>query len=148
LRYIGTTGRRDMDTRDSTNGTPADGPQLTRRQIEQVLEAVGDALTVVDRDWRIIHISPLAAALARRERHEILGRNFWEAFPQNLGTPVETRLRRAMAERTPMQFEIIGPVSGRWRSTSLYPSDDGLAIFSRDIEDRKRAELERAMLAA
>jgi two-component system CheB/CheR fusion protein len=129
-----------MASRENTNGQPAECPQLSRRQLEQILESVGDALTVVDREWRVVHMSPLALRLVGRERDAVIGRDFWELFPKILGTSVEAKLRQAMTQHEPLRFEVIGPITGRWRDTSIFPSDDGLAIFSRDIDDRKRAE--------
>src|SRR5262249_31530498 len=110
---------------------------------EQIVESVGDALTVVDRDWRVVHMSPLALKLAGRPRDAVIGCDLWELFPQLLGTSVEGKLRAAMANREPMRFETLGPISGRWHDTAVYASGDGIAIFSRDIHDGKLAEMER-----
>jgi PAS domain S-box-containing protein len=123
--------------------TTAAAPQLTRRQLEQILDSVGDALTVADGAWRVVHMSPLAMKLVGRDRTDLIGGDFWQLFPKLVGTPVEAKLRAVMANREPVRFEAIGPISGRWHDTAVHPCGDGIAIFARDIDDRKRAEVER-----
>ena len=78
----------------------------------------------------------------------MLGRTIWELFPAVLGTEMETRCRVAVGNGKPAQFEYYFPAFDRWFEQRLYPSESGLAIFSADVTDRKRAGEENARLLA
>ena len=51
--------------------------------------------------------------------------------------------RPAVAEQVPVRFEHSVPGPERWSEISLYPTPDGVALFSHDITARKQAERTR-----
>jgi PAS domain S-box-containing protein len=105
-----------------------------------VLETIADSLIVLDRRWRFVYLNSQAIRDARKPAHELLGSGLWELYPALLGTPLETQYRRAMAEQTPIHFEMRGLISGRWLDVHAYPFPDGLVAYSRDATERKRGE--------
>jgi two-component system CheB/CheR fusion protein len=46
-----------------------------------------------------------------------------------------------------MQFEMQGVYQGTWYSISVYPSAEGISVYSQDISERKRMEAELHSLA-
>src|SRR5262249_52981885 len=77
----------------------------------------------------------------------LLGRTIWEAFPDLLGTEVETHLRRAAAERTPEEVESYYPPWERWFNGKIFPAaDGGVTVYLCDVTERRRAEEERDRL--
>ena len=105
-----------------------------------ILESIQDGLLGVDRNWRISYINTRAARNGGFEPEELVGRNIWEAFPKLQGTPLEENYRRAMAERTPIQFEMHGAYQDQWYNVSVYPSTQGISVYWQEITERKRAE--------
>ena len=73
---------------------------------------------------------------------DILGRTHWEVWPPSVGTPVETAYRRVMSERVPVTLEhhYVDGTHDIWLDISAYPTSDGIALFYRDISERKLAE--------
>ena len=110
------------------------------RRLSAVLESVSDVFLAVDRDWRIAGINDRALQFSGRRREDVLGCDVWATFPMYRGTELETALRRAMRERQSFRHEYLGKLSARWFEISIYPSEDGLSVFGRDIDVRKRAE--------
>ncbi len=129
--------RRQYETRDLL------------RQREEVLASILDAFATMDEEWRYTYVNPQACELSHCVEAEMLGKTMWEIFPSTVGTDLELRLREAMAGREPANFEWQAG-SDRWLGLRVYPSGKGLAIFSVDISERKRAEsdLERARVEA
>src|SRR5918992_3133569 len=118
------------------------------RQIENTLESITDVFVAMDRQWRYTYINE--RALRRMQgrkgqelpREEFLGKNMWEEFPEAVGTTIYHKYHEAMRERKTVEFETYFPPSGEWIEAHAYPSEEGLAIYYRDITERKRAEQE------
>jgi PAS domain S-box-containing protein len=65
-----------------------------------------------------------------------------------IGTKFELNYRRVMKEGEPLHFEECAPSSSHWMEVHVCRYGDGIAIFFRDVSERKRAEASRAQLAA
>jgi PAS domain S-box-containing protein len=111
-----------------------------RREIETILESVTDGFFAVDREWRFTYVNREAERLLRRPRGEILGRPVWDAFPHSVGALFEREYRRAVAERTTVQFEACYPPLDAWFDVRAYPTADGLSVFFHDVTARRHAE--------
>ena len=59
-----------------------------------------------------------------------------------VGTEFERSYRRAMAEGVTVTFEAFYPPHDRWYEVHAYPSPDGLSVYFRDVNERRRAEAE------
>jgi PAS domain S-box-containing protein len=116
--------------------------RIERDRAQGVLDNMGDAFALLDRDFRIVDVNAEAMRLESRPREEIVGRTHWEAYP-DADPALGDLYRHAMASRVPQSLEhrYVWP-GGRetWLDMRAYPVSDGLAIFYRDITDRKRAE--------
>lgn len=127
---------RDISERKKIEGA------LTRsgRRINEILESISDDFMVLDYNWNYVYANSQAAALVGLEPSEIVGKNFWHLFPQNIGTHIEKNLREAMEKREIRRFEIHGQYSLRYKLITTYPSADGIALIASDITDRKNLE--------
>ena len=110
-------------------------------QVVDIIESITDAFLALDRDWRITYVNAAAERLNDISRESLLGRDHWEVFPAVRETLVEWELRRAMTDRVVVRFENFYPPYDRWFEVDAYPmGDGGLAIYGRDITERKRAD--------
>ncbi|MBI1407740.1 MAG: PAS domain-containing protein [Caulobacter sp.] len=117
-------------------------------RLEAILESISDAFYAVDPDWTYSIFNAAAEAYFGIPRDQVLGRDMWDVFPQGVGTPFETILRRAMDERKGAQFES----PSRWRPdrtvevrvTPLVTG--GIGVSLHDVTARKRAEEARELL--
>ena len=113
-----------------------------------ILESVTDAFFALDRDWRFTYVNRRAEALLGRSRDGLVGKTLWQEYPETLGNDIERRYRRAMERGEAVEFDEFYPPHDRWYENHLYPSEDGLSVYFRDISERKRAEQEEARLTA
>lgn len=117
--------------------------EKAREQVSHILESITDGCVVLDPEWRISSMNAAAERFVNQAREEILGKNYWEAFPTVRGTVTETELRRAMAERMPVEFESLYAPLQKWFEARVYPLENGgLSGFFRDITERKQAAVE------
>lgn len=108
-----------------------------------VLNGMDEAFGFMDRDFRILAFNDAALRLGTRPREEILGRSPWELYPGSETGEVGRLLKRAMAGRTPVSLEhrhTWGNGITRWLEMRAFPVNGGLAVFWRDISERKAAE--------
>ena len=114
-----------------------------------VLEAMTDAFIALDPEWRVIYVNGQAARLVHDTPEDFLGRTIWEQWPVVRGTLMEDELRRAAAERVPVQFEFQSPGPRQaWVEIHACPSEDGLNVFFRDITEGKQRDQERREAAS
>jgi PAS domain-containing protein len=89
--------------------------RASTERITNILESISDAFVVLDREWCFTYVNPQAEHIVRplhRSREQLLGSNFWEGFPDLVGTPLEANFRRAVAEKVKVDFEIFAPIQG------------------------------------
>jgi PAS domain S-box-containing protein len=119
--------------------------QQIRQQAERLtktLESITDAFFTVDHQWRFTFLNREAERLLERTRAELTGRDFWTEFPGTIGSTFEREYRRAMVDNKTVDFEEFYPPLNTWFGVRAYPSEQGLAVYFRDITDAKRIEQE------
>ena len=107
-----------------------------------VLDSIADGLAVIDSGWTITYINSRAAGLLGMvdTAAAVAGRDLWQAFPGLAGTPLEARLRQAMADRVAAACELFHTPCRRWIEVRACPSPQGLTCTLLDIDGRKRDE--------
>lgn len=114
------------------------------RQAEQrlatVLESVGDHLVSFDREWRYVYANEQAAALLGRTPKDLIGKRVWDLLPDAIGEEFYRAAHAAVERRQPARFENYYAPFGKWFENYIYPTDDGVTVFSADVSWRKRAE--------
>ncbi len=110
-------------------------------RLTATLESITDAFFTLDRDWRFSYLNRTAERLLQRERADLLGRMVWDEFKEAVGGISYTEYHRALRDNCAVEFVEYYPPLARWLEGRAYPSGDGLAVYFRDISDRKRAEL-------
>ena len=114
-----------------------------RDQSQQVLEVMDEGFLFLDHEFRVRQINAGGLRFELRTADQMLGRTHWELWPGSEALPMAQHYRHAMRGRVPVAFEenYIFP-DGRnfWVDIRAYPANDGLAVFYRDVTDRKKAE--------
>gem|GEM_PF-5696109 len=108
-----------------------------------VLSGLPDPFLGVDSAWRITFLNAQAAAYLGLRSADLVGADFWTAFPEAVGTRFEQVARRVMTAREVADFEAYHPAWNVWLEARVFPQGSGLGILYRDVTHRKRAE-ERA----
>jgi PAS domain S-box-containing protein len=119
-----------------------------QRRSETILENISDAFVAMDRDWRFTYLNERALAQTRKARgpavtaEALLGKSLWELAPSLVGTKIDAEFHRALRDQTVVEFEAYSPPAERWVEILVYPSEDGVSVYSHDISARKSAQEE------
>jgi|GEM_PF-246490 len=111
-----------------------------RDLIESALDRVRDGFVAFDPQMNYTYVNERGGELLERNPEDLIGKNYWEEFPEAKGTPFADAYVRALKTQKAIVFEDYYKPFDRWFENRVHPSSDGLSIFFTDITERKRAE--------
>jgi PAS domain S-box-containing protein len=112
----------------------------SQRRLETLLDNISDGFAMLDRAWRFIYVNQKGSEFAKRPKEALLGKVLWDEFPETVSSRFVTELHRAVAEQIPVHFEYFHAPWNQWFEHHVYPSAEGVTLFSSDITPRKQAE--------
>ena len=110
------------------------------RSLATTLENMPDGFFTLDRAGYFTYVNSRAEEILHFRRDELVGFNVWEKFPEAAGTIFQREYERAMAEGTAASFEAeYAPLGACWK-VRVYPSAQGVAVYFRDVTERRVPE--------
>jgi PAS domain S-box-containing protein len=115
-----------------------------RDQSRHILENMIEGFMLLDRKWRVVQINAEALSIGERAEHEVLGRHHLEVWPEAAGSQLDLLYRRVVRTGAPatLEYQHTFPHGGKvWLEVRCHRwLGDGVAVFLRDISERKRSE--------
>ncbi len=106
------------------------------------VERITDAFIALDKNWCYTYINPQAGELINRSPSFLLGKNVWEIFPDAIGSETYHAMHKAMNEQKYVtNVDYYAPLN-LWQENHIYPSEDGLTVFIRNVSEKRKLELE------
>src|SRR6516162_3921814 len=93
---------------------------------QEILETIGDGFCAIDGQWNIVYVNLRACEMWGLAADRLIGRVFWNVFPQMIGTDGEERLRRAIKAGSRVEYEAISPILTCWLWVRVCPMSNGL----------------------
>lgn len=113
----------------------------SQKRLAQTLESITDAYFALDNEWRIVEINHAAERqVFARPAAELMGEVIWDLYPQARNTEFYRNYQLAVETGKPVHFEGRSAILDKWWETHVYPHDERLEIYLRDITERKRFE--------
>jgi PAS domain S-box-containing protein len=145
VRWVSVRGRvlTDADgAPESMVGVVQDRTETRSRaeRLARTLEAIDEGFFALDRDWRFTYVNARAEEILERSRVELVGADVWERYPSLVGTAVQRHYEAVARDGRPVTFEVWFAPLERWMEVRAYPEPDGIAVYFRDIGERKRRE--------
>jgi PAS domain S-box-containing protein len=126
--------------------------RMAEQRLSAVLQSINDHLICLDSQWRFTYLNEATAQLLGRPLPELIGVCIWDLFP-DAAADYYRDLHTAAREQRIITAEHYYKPWDKWFESHIYPSTDGVTVFSTDVTQRKHAELalreseERLMLA-
>jgi len=119
--------------------------------VQALMRASDDPLIIEDMEGTILEINEAAASLIGMSKEEAVGQNSFDNMPPEMAEVRRGFARKIREQGKEVRFE--DDWGDKWFDNVVYPVQDEkgeltrLAILTRDITDRKKAEAERNRLA-
>ena len=110
-------------------------------QITNILESITDGFFVLDKNFRVTLWNHEAEKITRLAAGEMVGQIIWEKLPALVDTDTYLYLQKAFKKRMTVTFEQYNDHFGRWLEMSVYPSEQGLFAYFKDVSVRKEHEM-------
>ncbi|HZV68034.1 MAG TPA: ATP-binding protein [Saprospiraceae bacterium] len=107
---------------------------------ESVLNRISDGVVSLDNEWRYTFLNNAALATHPVSKEATLGMVIWDVYPDLHETIFWEKYHEAMLSKKVVEIESYYTPMNIWLSVKIYPSSDGLTIFSKDITKRKIAD--------
>lgn len=109
-----------------------------------IVNAMSEGLVLLDREFRVLDINAEGLRADGRARDAIVGKLHWDVWSGTEHSEQAKLYKRVMAERISLSIEVHFTWEDghdSWMDVRAFPHLEGIAIFFRDISDRKRAEM-------
>ena len=111
-------------------------------RLTTTLDSITDAFYTLDRDWRFTYVNKEAERLLQRKGGGMLGKCLWEEFSGTMAESLFEPYHRALEQHVTVVFEEFFAPLGVWLEVRAYPSEEGLAVYFRDVTMQKQTSLE------
>ncbi len=105
-----------------------------------IMERVSDGFVALDKDWCYTYVNKEAGEIMNRTPSSLMGKNIWQEFPDGIGKPFFLAYHNAMRSQQYIHLEEFYAPFDVWLENHIYPSQEGLSIFFRNITERKKSE--------
>lgn len=109
---------------------------------ENILNSISDYFYALDNQLNFTYINTPAQQLVQKKPAELIGKNIFTEFPDISEGIFYENIRKVLKEKVPIHFEVYIEKFSCWFEESFYPTDDGISVFFRSINDRKKADQE------
>jgi PAS domain S-box-containing protein len=127
-----------LDHRERELSQAKEKAEEAAARITMIFESTTDSVLIVDRNCRISYVNGPARALLAEGR-DVIDMGVREAFLDDPDPDIFDRLQETMSNGHPDSFEVLWARRGIWYAINAFPSNQGLAIFCRDVTEHKQA---------
>jgi PAS domain S-box-containing protein len=107
-----------------------------------ILESIGDAFFTVDKNWIVSYWNKEAEKMLMVPKSKIVGQYLWDVFSQSVGSVSYKKYHKSIETHQRMVFEDFYSTLEKWFEISVYPSENGLSVYIKDITERKLSQIQ------
>lgn len=113
--------------------------QKTSTRLRNTLESIGDAFVLLDTDARVVDVNAHFLRLLRQPQDLVVGEIVWDVLPHLKESDLRRAFGHAVETQQPSTFEWHSERLDTWFEVHAYPGPDGIAVYFRDVRERKAA---------
>lgn len=127
-------------------GSVHDLTPLREAEINQqkTMERISDGIVSFDANFNYSYVNEKGAAFLGRRPEDLIGKNYFNEFPEAKGTPFAEAYKESLRTQKPIEIRDYYRPWNKWFANRIFPSADGLTVFFTDITDQVEKEKELA----
>ena len=133
---------RDLTTQKTAE---QEAQSLTMR-LATTLASINDAFVTVDREGRLTYLNPESERLLGQAGAALLGLPIWDALDRDGVAQLRHNLTAAFGNTSHQEFEAYYTTAGKWLELRVYPFEEGLALYLRDVTERRQSQEQLLLL--
>ncbi len=118
----------------------ADDLSRLAMRLSTTLASISEAFVTLDRAACFTYLNHESERLLQRSSAELLGKLIWQEFGASLQERLKWHIEQALESNRRVEFEDFFVSAGLWLELRIHPFADGLAVYFRDVTQRKVAE--------
>ncbi len=118
---------------------------LLAMRLTTTLASITEAFVTLDRQCCFTYLNQESERLLQRSTSELLGLEVWHGFAPALAERLREQLTQAVQRNRRVELEDHFATLGKWLEVRAYPFAEGLAVYFRDVTERRRSQ-EQLML--
>jgi len=111
-------------------------------RLNSVLDYMSDSVMTVGADWTLLYGNRRAMEMIP---DLVIGKSYWQCFPNVTGTPLEQTLRTVMDTRIEASYEVFYTPYEKWYRGRIFPNESGISIFFADVTEEKKLQEQLAL---
>lgn len=119
------------------------GLRAGEERIRAILASIADGFFALDQAYRFTYLNPEAERILGIRAEDLLGREIWEAYPGLQGSRFAEAYRRVATEGVAETLLDHYPDHDRFYEVRVYPAQDGISVYFRDVTEREREARKR-----
>src|SRR5450830_595805 len=114
-------------------------------RLTTTLASITEAFVTLDRQCCFTYLNQESERLLQRTTGDLLGKEVWQDWCDVEGLRLKQQLQQSLATNRRVEFEDFYPIIGKWLEVRAYPFAEGLAVYFRDVTERRKSQ-EQLML--
>lgn len=110
-------------------------------ELRDVFEKVNDGVLLLNSKWQCTYANTRMAEMVRKEVADIAGKMLWDILKENGKEENLHYYREVMEQKVSRVYESYLPEPALWIEIRIYPYEEGVSVFVRDLTERKEAEM-------
>ncbi len=117
-------------------------------RLTTTLASITEAFVTLDRQCCFTYLNQESERLLQKTTGDLLGLAVWHGFSEALTNLLRDKLTNALKTNRRVELEAHFLTLGKWLEVRAYPFAEGLAVYFRDVSDRRHAQEKLMLLEA
>jgi len=130
----------ELDPLIASYKTKSEELEKLNNKLSNTLERISDGFYSLDNDWKFTYVNEEAKRLLSLQGKNILNKVFWEELKSPATAIIYEKYKQAVETKKPVNFEAFSYIANKWLAMTVYPSENGISVYFKDISEQKKAE--------
>lgn len=115
-------------------------------QIRSILDSISDSFIAFDKNLTITYINKTSSAFFQRDPETLINKNLKKILPREKNQFLYQLIENGIESNKKVQGEVFDADTGNWLHHYIYPSENLITLYTRNVNDEKKREKEMEVI--